>query len=371
MKTFSIALLCLALSAATAGRAADGHDHETEGGAAHAGEVTLAPAQQQAAGIRVERLAARGLPTEIQAPGEVKLNAYLTRQVASGMAAQVVKRHVALGDHVRQGQPLVTLSSAALAEAEGALIVAAREWQRVQDLGREVVSDRRYAEARVGATQARARLAAYGMTGRQVDAVLAGKAGADGSLQLLAPQPGTIVRDAFVEGELVEPGRVLFEISDETRVWVEASLMPREVTGIKAGTPARIRVGDDWLAGKVIQSHHALNEATRTLAVRIEIPNPDERLHPGLFVETRIQSGAGAPVLAVPEAAVLRSPDGDWVVFVEDGPNRFKPVEVEVVRTADRLAVIKGIAAGTRVVTQGAFFVQSELAKGGFDVHNH
>ncbi len=371
MKRLSHPLICLALWCAPALQAADDHDHEAEGQAEHAAEVVLMPARQQAAGIRVEPLAARMLANEVSAPGEVKLNAYLTRQVTAGMTAQVAQRHVALGDHVRQGQPLVTLSSAALAEAEGALVVAVREWRRVQDLGREIVADRRYSEARVAAAQARARLVSYGMTNGQIDALLAGKTGADGSLQLLAPQAGTIVRDAFIAGELVEPGRVLFEISDETRVWVEASLMPQEASGITAGTPARIRVGDDWLAGKVIQSHHALNEATRTLAVRIEVPNPDERLHPGLFVETRIQAGGGEKVLALPEEAVLRSPDGDWMVFIEDEPNRFRPVEVELVRSVDKLAVIKGLAAGTRVVTRGAFFVQSELAKGGFDVHNH
>ena len=81
--------------------------------------------------------------------------------------------------------------------------------------------------------------------------------------------------------------------------------------------------------------------------------------------------GAAEPVLAIPEAAVLRSPDGDWQVFVAEGEDAFKPVEVELVRTAGGLAVIEGLAPGTQVVTQGAFFLQSELAKGGFDPHNH
>lgn len=377
MKMYSYWLSGLVLLFASLVHAADDHDLAAEAEAEHANEVALTAAQQQAAGIHVEALTARPLAGEIHAPGEVKLNAYLTRQVTPRIAAQIVQRHVALGDHVRQGQPLVTLSSTAMAEAQGELQVAAREWRRMQQLGRETVSDRRYTEARVAFEQARAKVGAYGMSTKEIDAVLAGAAGAraDGTVQLVAPQAGTIMRDAFIEGEFVEPGRVLFEISDETHVWVEASLMPKEATGIKAGTPARVRVGDEWLAGKVIQSHHALNETTRTLAVRIEVANPDERLHPGLFVETRIQAGVQggdpAQVLAVPEAAVLRSPDGDWVIFVEDEPGHFKPVEIKVVRAVDGLAVIEGVPAGTRVATQGAFFIQSELAKSGFDVHNH
>jgi multidrug efflux pump subunit AcrA (membrane-fusion protein) len=73
----------------------------------------------------------------------------------------------------------------------------------------------------------------------------------------------------------------------------------------------------------------------------------------------------------VPETAVLRSHDGDWQVFVAEGNDAFKPFEVELLRTAGGVAVIEGIPAGTRVVTRGAFFLQSELAKGGFDPHNH
>jgi multidrug efflux pump subunit AcrA (membrane-fusion protein) len=211
------------------------------------------------------------------------------------------------------------------------------------------------------------------MTAEQIDALLTGEEGAraDGTFQLVATRAGTVIQDAFIEGEFVEPGRALFEISDETRVWVEASLMPEEALGIEKGSPARVRLGGEWLTGVVIQSHHAVNEITRTLAVRIEVPNPDERLHPGLFVETRIEAGSPVDALALPREAVLRSPDGDWMIIVEDEPDHYRPVEVEVSRTVQGLAVIEGVPAGTRVVTKGAFFIQSELAKSGFDVHNH
>ncbi len=395
MTNYSYWLVCLTLLLAPVVHAADEHGHneqvheerghdeaahgqEKQGRGEqaheeHGNEVALTAAQRQAAGIRVEPLTVRSLAGEITAPGEVKLNAYLTRQVTPRITAQIVQRHVALGDHVTPGQVLVTLSSVDMAEAQGALQLAAREWRRVQKLGRETVSDRRYTEARVAFEQARARVAAYGMTAEQIDALLTGDKGApaDGSFQLLAPQAGTVIRDAFIEGEFVEPGRVLFEISDESRVWVEANLAPEDASGVEPGTPARVRAGKAWLAGKVIQSHHTLNETTRTLAVRIEAPNPEERLHPGLFVETRIQGGDTAQVLALPQEAVLRSPDGDWMIFVEDEPDRYKPMEVDVIRTVETLAVIKGVPAGTRVVTQGAFFIQSELAKSGFEVHNH
>ena len=90
-----------------------------------------------------------------------------------------------------------------------------------------------------------------------------------------------------------------------------------------------------------------------------------------MYVDTRIQSGDKQKYLAVPTASVLRSPDGDWVVFVEAKPGEFKPQEVKTLHTVEDYTVIDGLPEGTRVVTEGAFFVQSELAKSGFEVHNH
>ncbi|MEQ9451629.1 MAG: efflux RND transporter periplasmic adaptor subunit [Pseudomonadales bacterium] len=348
-----------------------GHsDHEGE--EEEGGSVTITPAQQKTAGIVVEPLVSRRLAGEIAAPGEVKLNAYLTRKVTPRITAQVMERHARLGDQVSEGQPLITLSSVDMAEAQGTLQVAELEWLRVKSLGRDTVSARRYTEAQVAQQQARARVRAYGMSTDQITALVSNSQfNADGSFQLVAPQAGTVISDEFIEGEFVEPGRVLFEVSDESRIWVEASLTPEEAFGIERGAVARVRAGGSWFEGEVIQAHHVLDETTRTLAIRIEIQNADERLHPGLFVDTRIGVRPLVDAIAVPEEAVLRSPDGDWVVFIEGKPGEFEPKEVELLRTVQGLAVIDGVEPGTRVVTQGAFFVQSELAKSGFQVHNH
>ena len=334
--------------------------------------VEISKAQQQFADIVVEPLQLLSLSSEISAPGEVKLNTYLTRKVAPRITAQIMQRHVQLGEHVETGQPLVTLSSIEMAETQGALQVANREWQRVKVLGKSTVSERRYTEAQIAQQQALSRARAYGMTKGQINALLTGsKNSVDGKLQLLSPQSGTVTRDDFFEGEFVEPGRELFEISDESKIWVHANLTPDDARLVKTNGQARVRVNDVWLNGRVILAHHVLDETTRTQAVRIEVDNPDEQLHPGLFVETRISISTLDEVIAVPEDAVLRSSDGDWVIFIETAPGKFKALEVDVIRSINGLVVIEGVKSNTRVVTQGAFFVQSEIAKSGFDIHNH
>jgi RND family efflux transporter MFP subunit len=343
----------------------DVHDHE------ETTEVHLSSEQIRMLGIEVTVLEAVGLSQTLQAPGEVQPNAYATAQVTPRIDAQVLARHARLGDHVETGQSLVTLSSVGMAEAQGDLVVAEREWQRLAKLKGKFVSDTQYVAASVARQKALSSVLAYGMTQAQAEALVAASEKADGTFNLLAPADGTVVRDDFVLGELVEPGRVLFEITDESARWVEARMPPEEAAQISVRDEARIAYRDAWLDGRVIQIHHLLDETTRTLAVRVEVPDPEHRLHPGVFVDVVVLTGDGEPVLALPEAAVLRGPDGDWQLFVAEGDDAFRPVEVELVRTAGGMAVIEGIPAGTRVVTRGAFFLQSELAKAGFDPHNH
>lgn len=347
--------------------------HEEEA----AGVVRLSPEQRKTAGIVVTPLQPKPVAAVVTAPGEVRLNAYRTVKIAPRIAAQVVARHARLGDEVAAGQALVTLSSVEMAAAQGDLLVANQEWRRVKKLGRKVVSERRYTEARVKYEQALARVRAYGMTGKEINALLGNRErgrgnGPDGTFQLLAPQAGRILDDDFIVGERVEPGQELMVIADESVLWVEARIAPEAAGRIAIDSPAEVLLGTQRLPARVSQIHHALDETTRTLAIRLEVANRDDRLHPGMFVTTRIRSRDQTEALVVPEEAVLRSPDGDWQVFVQaDQAGEFRAVEVELLRVDDGQAVIAGITPGTPVVTRGAFFVQSELAKNGFEIHNH
>lgn len=358
---------------------ADEHGHEGEQGHNEEGHgeegaaVRLSTAQREAAGIVSTPIQRRDVAVALRAPGEVRLNAYATTKVTPRITAQVLERHARLGDLVAKGQPLVTLSSVEMAQAQGDLLVAEREWQRVRKLGRKVVSAQRYTEARVVRDQARARARAYGMTEAELRKLVStGKAAlAAGRFQLLSAQAGTVIEDDFIVGELVEPGRVLFSVSDESRLWIEARLTPEAASQVRVGAAAIAMVRERKIVGKVIQVHHALDEATRTLAARIEVANPDDQLHPGLFVQVSIDGQTQENALTLPLEAVLRSPDGDWQVFVEHEPNAFEPKEVEVLRTTATEAIVRGLDVGVPVATRGAFFLQSELAKAGFDIHNH
>ena len=347
-------------------------DHEESG--EEDGVVHLTQEQMKTAGIKVTKLSFSNIASAFTAPGEIMLNDYRTVKITPRISAQIIERHALLGDNVVVDQPLVTLSSVEMAEAEGKLMVAEREWLRVKSLGRKVVSDKRYTEARVNRDQAKARVRAYGMSNEQINSLLdpKGKTVADGTFSLVATLEGRILHDDFIIGERVEPGRELMVIADESVMWVEARVRPEDAGQIRTGNAATIYMNDIAMPATVSQIYHTLDETTRTLAVRLEVENIDDHLHPGMFVNARIQTDNKQQALSMPEASVLRSPDGDWQVLVaQEESGEFKAVEVELEYVSDGKAVITGIEAGTPVVTEGAFFVQSELAKSGFEIHDH
>jgi len=344
-----------------------GHDEHNEGGA------ELSEAQLAAAGIIVQALEFQSFNQSIIAPGEVLFNAYQSKKITPRINAQVIKRYKRLGDHVKKGQILVSLSSVEMAQAQGDLIVADQEWKRVKKLGKKVVSDRRFVETQIARQQAYAKVLAFGMTKSQVKLLLKDNdlSKAVGRFNLLATQSGTITHDKFVEGEIINPGGVLFEITNESTMWVEARLTPNVSNKIEVDSNATINVDGKNYPAKVTQIHHQLDESTRTIAVRLEVKNQNDDLHPGLFVQANIQTGGSQSALALPKNSVLRSADGDWVIFVEEEPGHFKRQEIEIKGHSGNMAIVDGVAPGTRVVIKGAFFVQSEIAKSGFEVHNH
>jgi cobalt-zinc-cadmium efflux system membrane fusion protein len=345
--------------------AQDDHDDHDE----HEGEdeaVKLSAAERQSAGVETGIVAQRVLSETLRLPGEVIPNIYKSAMVAPRITAQIVRRHARLGDEVVVGQAMVTLSSVEMADAQGALLVADQEFQRVQSLGKDVVSDRRYIETQVARQQALSKVLAYGMTEVQANRLLKSReaAQATGAFDLLAPIAGVVLSDDFVLGELIEPGRVIFEIIDEATLWVEARTSANKAASVSVGMPARISPDQaQWRDAEVVQIHHRLDEATRTQAVHVEFANTGDWLHPGQFVEVEIAAGAEHDVLAVPAGAVVLM-KGDNVVFRLEAGDEFHPVSVIIGTNIGGWAEIQsGLAEGDVIAISGAYFLKSMVLK--------
>lgn len=330
-------------------------------------------ATQKQLGIVTSVVAAQALSDEFHAPGEVKANAYATTLVSPRIPAQVVRRHARLGETVKAGQPLVTLSSVDVAEAQGALILAARDWSRVKELGADAVSSKRYSESQVARDQAFAKLRAYDVSAGDIAALTRqGSSRANGEFSLVAPEAGRITSDDFIVGQRVEPGKVLFTLVDESSVWVEAQLAPDAAERVKPGASVRVVAHEQAVNGTVIQLLHRTTEASRTTPVRIEVRNDGDALHPGEFVETFIETRGTRNVLAVPSEAIVQL-QGQPTVFTAGANGHFDATPVQAGESRGARTVIKqGLAAGDVVVVEGAYALKARLLKSQLgDGHGH
>jgi cobalt-zinc-cadmium efflux system membrane fusion protein len=343
----------------------DGHAAEEDGheeGGHEEGEgarvVRMDAAALQAAGIRTAEVA-QTLPGEqLRAPGEVLDDAYGTTLITPRVVSLVVRRHARLGDEVDAGTPLVTLTSVEVSDAQAELRVAEQEWKRVSALGREAVAGRRISEAKIALDRARAKAQAYGLPG-------AASGGANGQFTLTAPHAGRITEDSFVVGERIEPGRALYRLVDESVVWVDAKLPAGTVARVPVGGSATIVAGGVRMSGKVMRAAHRTSEATRNAVVRIEVPNAEDRLHGGDYVEVFLDAEAGqaAQALGVPSSALVQM-DGETVVFRRDAEGAFAPVPVRAGEVVGDATVIReGLKAGDTIVVEGAFEMKAQLLK--------
>jgi membrane fusion protein, heavy metal efflux system len=341
----------------------DEHDEPSEG-------IELSAEQTALASIKVEKLVKATMDYQVYAPGEIKANGYTSYQVSPRVDSVVLRRHVALGDHVDAGQALVTLFSESVAEAQGNYRVANSEWLRVQQLGRKAVGEKRYISAQADYEADYGRLLAYGLS---TDAIqqLAEKSQPLGEYTLVAANAGAVLSDDFHQGQRVESGEALMELADERELWVEARLAPNARLELPPGSKAQIKVADELFPAVVTQEAHTIDPDTRTRVIRMLVKNNSHRLHPGQFADVYFSFATSTPILAVPESALMRGADGDWTVFIEEEPGKFKPREVDLGRSLGKWREISGVPEGEMVVMEGAFFVASQLAKGGFDPHGH
>ncbi len=220
-----------------------------------------------------------------------------------------------------------------------------------------------------------------------------------GEYTLVAERGGAVLSDDFQQGQRVTAGDAIMVLSDETELWVEARLAANNQIALKAGDTAKMVLtsGKEEINfnAQVIQQGHTIDVKTRTRVIRLKVDNPDHSLHPGLFVDVYFALATKEPVMLVPETALLLGEDGDWLVYIqqtEASHNHeeeaeinenitFVPQEVELggvysVYESDKQGgqnwrAVKGLAVNSHVVTTGAFFISSQAAKSGFDVHNH
>jgi len=319
---------------------------EAEAASGGSGALTVSTQAQQALGLRLARVEKRLLGAAVEAVGTVQLNERdiaIVQARTAGFVERVFGR--APGDVVAAGAPLAELFNP--------------EWFGAQQeyLAVRATGDTTLAQA------ARQRLALLGMPAALVERMDA--SGQPVALQTVTTPVGGVITELLVRpGMAVAPGMTLGRINGLGTVWLEVALPEALAAAIGPGQSVQARFAalpGEVIKGKVAAVLPEANRDTRTLRLRIELPNPGQRLKAGMFAQVSL-GGAQRELLVVPAEAVIRTGRRALVYAAEEG-GRYRPVAVEIGEQVDEwIAIRSGLVAGQQVVASGQFLIDSEAS---------
>lgn len=393
----AVALIC---TACTKGPEAGGRvnaEAKPPAGAAGPTEVRLSAAAQRQAGVMVAEVATRRMARTLRAAGRITQDENRTWRVGAASEGRVEQILANVGDRVQTGMVLARLHSHDIHEARAEYQKAKSELNRVKtaeeyarrsrdraarlyELKAASLEQKEHAEAALRYAQSavanaevelnRTRLHLEEFLGIPAEHAHASEPHhelhEEDLVPVRAPAPGVIVARNVSRGTVVTLSTDLFLISDLTHVWLIAEVQSEHLASLRSGMPVRFQVaahGDRIFSGRIGRVGEALDPETRTVQVRVDVPNPHGLLKPEMYATAEIELGESAPALYVPLEAV-QEVRGANAVFVEQAPEVFalRPVELGDNREG-MTEVRRGLAAGERVVVRGSFILKSEFLK--------
>ena len=322
------------------------------------GAFQISPEKQQLIGIQYGEAAYQPVSKTLRAVGRLTYDETKIARIHPKIDGWIDQVFVDFtGKLVQKGQPLISLYSPELLQTQQEFLLARR--------GREELAESTFRGA-INASEslyqaARKRLELWDINEAQI-AELEKSGKPTKTLMLYAPTDGFVLtRNAFTK-QRVTPETELYAIADLSTIWVMADVYEYEAPEIKVGQTANVTLAyypGRTFRGKVTYIYPQLDNATRTLKVRIELPNPDFTLKPDMYANAELKIEYGKR-LVVPQEAVLDS-GAEQTIFIAHEGGYFEPRKVQLGAKVDnQFIVLNGLKAGERVVTSANFLVDSE-----------
>ena len=349
------------------------------------GAVTLSVEESSRVGLVVQPVVRSDFRTHRDFPAIVQPNQRNMAEITALVRGRVVEVYAELGQEVKANAPLAILYSSELGLAQSAYLkakaklhVAEQAYSRARFLLQEQVigeaeAQRRQAEllsSQAEANESHDRLKLLGMNDEEFRRLESSRK-IRSVVPIVAPFAGRIIGRKLTRGEVVETTENLFVIADLSEVWVLANIPEKDISFVHSihasgGSQAEVRINaypKEVFKGTIAYVGDVLDPATRTMQIRLELPNLDGRLKPEMFATIRLFSETQPDRLAVPEAALQRDQDRTYV-FVQRSANEYELREVHVGDSNGTLiSILGGLNEGELVVTQGAFVLKSEFLK--------
>lgn len=306
----------------------------------------------QRIGVTTEKVEARTISRVVRGVGTVQHDESLLTIVTVRSDGYIEQLFVnKTGQHVEKGEPLFRFYSPQIQLAQADLLVAVRAHGKDSGVGGDLE----------GAMQ---KLRNLDVPEARIDEVRKTMTNPR-TLDWASPATGDVIEKNVIEGQRVAAGDELFRIADHFRVWVVAEVAEADIGMIKVGTRATVT-----LRAFATEPHEGvvtfiypemMKPETRTVSVRIELPNPDGQMKIGMYADVVFQADSdGALVTAVPDSAVIDSGTSQ-VVLVAKGDGRFEPHAVKLGRRGEGYAeILEGLKPGEEVVTSANFLIDAE-----------
>ena len=313
--------------------------------------------------ISVSAAVAREQPWQSRLPAIGTLKAYQGVELTAEVLGTVKEVLFQSGEKVTLGQPLLQLDSeverAILATAEAVRALARVEYQRGQDLiKRQAISKSEFDRLNAELLKAEASVT-------QLKAELDKK-------RILAPFAGTIGIRQVDTGDYLSPGTSFATLQDLSRLYVDFFLPEQDYPQLAIGQSVRLSLAaypGEVFSGEISALNPKVEETTRNVQVRAMLPNPDNKLLPGMFANLEVLLPGEKPQVLVPETAITYTLYGNSVYVIgekkgEDGQvvkddkgQAELSVERRFVETGERregqVVILKGLQAGEQVVSAG------------------
>jgi cobalt-zinc-cadmium efflux system membrane fusion protein len=342
-------------------------------------EAALELSPSQLNSIKIEPVTSYQFPVEKDAVGNIDFDEDLSVQVFPAYQGTIIQTFAELGARVQKDQPLYTIKSPDLIQAESNLIGAAatldltnKELARVQGLGgvserekEQATSDQQTAEGALKA--ARDAVLVFGKTNAEIDQMIASRK-IDPALVVRSPIAGKITYKVAQPGFLVQPGNVPapYSVADVAIKWMLANVSEGELSSFHLGQSVQVKVlsyPGRVFKGKVSKIYETVDPNTHRATIRSEIADPNDELRSGMLANFVIRVQDPVEATAIPANGVVREADGTMTAWVTTDRHRFEQKIIKIgLRNDDRVQVLDGLRSGELVVADGAVFLSNMLS---------
>ena len=336
---------------------ASGHQHGAAAQPSAASPVRLTAESARRIGVTYAQAEFGPMTTHIRTVGQVTYDETRLVNVNTKIEAWVEKLYIDFtGAPVRKGQPLMAVYSPVLVSAQEELILARRLLDQAGTNGTASDNARDLLEA------ARRRLSYWDIPEDEV-ARIEQTGVTQKTVMLRAPASGVVVEKNVYAGARVMPGMDLYRIADLSTVWLEGEVFEKDLAYIGVGRPAAVSLEsypDMHLKARVSYVYPTITAASRTGRVRVDLPNRDLLLKPGMYATLEFDVQVHRAGVHIPRSAVLQTGERS-LIFVRSADGTLTPRAVHVgFVNADHAEILEGLKVGETVVASANFLIDAE-----------